>query len=168
MMAGEMLMLNEQNEILKLKKPKEVLAVHFGQREFINSSKGFLEVLKEADDKAILVRWKLKLTAVKNIGAYGTTTESAAIDYVTQIGYSGYIIEGEKLIHPQELNYRVMPDYYLRLDSGLFRITGERDFVRVFGNDKKDIIRAYVKEYKLNFKKLSDILRLFDYLSIDN
>jgi len=159
MLTNEMMFINSGGDTLALSNPKDISVINFGRHKFTYTSKGFLEILAEttSTNTALLVSQRIKPATVKQYGAYGMTTNTAAIDNINHLNSTS-----DKLIIDKEITYAVTVIYYLQSGKSI-TLANEKAFVKLFGKNKKEQINAYIKEQNLNLKKKEDIIRLFNF-----
>ena len=149
--------------------PAEIVSIIIGEREFVHLQYGYAEVLAYFDNKALLIRRKIKTETEKPTGAYGTVSDISAVERSTAI-LGAAITGGEnftELSGARNITFNVTQTIYLQSGKSTYTGGSESNFLKVFGNNKKSMIRDYVKNRNLDLKKPTDLVELFNYL-VDN
>ena len=166
MLTGEMLYIAHDGDTLALANPKKVTNIRFGKREFIYTSKGYVEILAETNDyQTLLVHRKIKITDIKKQGAFGTTTGTVGIDNVP------VMVKGKhnrSLLVNNEATFKKEITYYLQKGKSLYLGATVANFQKLFGKEQKERINNYIKEAKIDLNKEEDIIRLFNFCASGN
>ncbi|MDR3350776.1 MAG: hypothetical protein LBN98_03910 [Prevotellaceae bacterium] len=158
MLTGVMLFIGENGDTLALTNPDDIFSIRFGQSDFIHTSKGYVEVLATAGHIRLVVSRRIKPATVKQYGAYGMTTSTAAIENAAVISDKA---TPDGLTINREITYAVVQTFYLQSGKSLGPVT-EKNFQKNFGKNK-DIISSYVKEHDLDLKQAAGLIRLFNF-----
>jgi hypothetical protein len=163
MLTGGMMFVDQNGDTLAVLNPDEIRAIRFGRQEFIHTAKEYIEILATAGVVSLAVSRRIKPVTVKQHGAYGMTTSTAAIDNVSVITDKatpdGFAIN-------KEVTYAVTQIFYLHDGKSLRPVT-EKNFQKLFGK-RKEVVSAYVKEQGLDLNKEEDLLRLFKFCAKDD
>jgi hypothetical protein len=162
MFAGAMMFIDPNGDTLAVLNPGEIRAIRFGRQEFIHTAKEYVEVLATAGVVSLTVSRRIKPATVKQYGAYGMTTSSAAIDNLSVMTDK---TTPDGLTINKEITYAVIQLFYLH-DGKSLRPATEKNFQKLF-NKSKEVVNAYVKEQDLDLKKEEDVIRLFNFCAQD-
>jgi hypothetical protein len=163
MLTGDMMFIDQNGDTLAVLNPEEIRAIRFGKQEFIRNAKEYVEILATAGVTGLAVSRRIKPATVKQYGAYGMTTSTAAIDNVSVIADKA---RPDGLTINKEVTYAVIQTFYLH-DGKSLRPATEKNFQKLFGKSK-EVVNAYVKEQGLDLKNEEDITRLFNFCAKDN
>jgi hypothetical protein len=159
MLTGSMMFIGQDGDTLILSNPGEIRAIRFGRQEFIHAAKEYVEILATAGVAGLAVSRRIKPATVKQYGAYGMTTSTAAIDNLNVVADKA---TPDGLTINKEITYAVIQIFYLHDGKSLRPATG-KNFEKIFGKHKKEQISAYIKEYNLDLKKEEDLIKLFNF-----
>ncbi len=156
LLTDEMMFVDAAGDTLVLSNPKDINIISFGKRNFKYTSKGYLEIVANEGEKALLVSRRIKTENVKQYGGYGIATGTSSIENINSLSSST-----EKLNVSQEITYAVKNTFYLQSGKSILAAT-EKNFKKVFPKNKKTI-DGYIEEQKLHLKRETDIINLFNY-----
>ena len=165
MLTQEMQYVDAQNRILALVNPAEIASIQIDGREFVYTPRGYAEVLAYAGNKALLLHRRVKVANEKPTGAYGTPSDVSAVERNTtyRFAYDG-LSSVTDLGGEQRINLTVSQTIYLISGKTMYTPPSERNFSRLFGGDTRKI-QNYVKSNKLDLKKPTDLIEVFNYLA---
>lgn len=147
----------DNNRIKEFLEPEMVSTIKIGERLFLPSKGGATEVLQM--QPPIFVQYKGSIEWEGKQAGYGGRTETSAIDsYSTyQSGGTIHKLETEKLV----LN-RINKIYRIERNGKQYRFITEKQFLKAFP-EHKVVLKKYIKENKLNFNAVDDVLQLYNY-----
>ena len=167
MLTQEMQFVDAQERIMALANPAEIASIQIDGREFVYTSRGYAEVLAYAGTRALLLHRRIKAENEKPSGAYGTVSDVSAVQRQTTFS-TGTAIGSPvdevvtDLSGGIKVNLTVTQAIYLQSGHKLFAGNSEKNFARLFGGNIKTI-RNYTTANKLNLKKPTDLILLFNY-----
>jgi hypothetical protein len=158
MLSGKMMFIDKNNDTLVLANEQEVYLVAFDDRKFIPTPRGFVESLAGVQDTVLGLKTSLQHVGNKKYGAYGMVTNTSAIDNITTVVSNIRVDEVNSLA---QAGFEKKKIYYIIIGQRT-QIANQNGFLRVFAK-KKNQIRAYLKQYPVDFNKEEDLVRLFNF-----
>jgi hypothetical protein len=146
--------LDEKGDTMAIANPKDLSYVMIGDRMFISSEKGFLEVI-EKGDVSLVYKWICRIRSKSREGALGISTDAPGVYQMNRISFDSR--EWNMKVNEEGLaSVEVLP--YLKTKSRIISITGETSFLKICHN--KDSLRKYLNENPVDFHKEMDLRRL--------
>jgi len=153
--------------------PADIVSIHIDGREFIHLRYGYAEVLAYSGNKALLISRRIKAETDKPTGAYGTASEVSAVERSSVIfGEVGTVgansVKSDAvtvLSETKNITFNIQQTIYLQSNKYTYTGGNESNFIKVFGKNKKSMIHDYIKGHKLDLRKPTDLLELFNYLA---
>ena len=154
--AGDTLVMKDQDAA-------RILSI--GKDTYIRHDKSWIRLLSVMGTKAVGIRSSVNIEQAQKIGAYGVTDATSSISNVSAL----YDIPGSPshtvyLKSLRNIPYTVTHQALL-YDGNKLYIASKRNFNKLF-RDKKDLIKKYINENKLDLNKAQDALQLFNFLSL--
>jgi len=147
-------------DTLEIIEPEKIKFIVIDQDTFY-FSKVYFEVLYSNDFGKLAVNRCFKLVARKKQAAYGTTSSTSAISsYNSLSDVSGYY----KLEVNDDLVFRMEETYYLHTVKNGFVPFWRKKILQLFP-EHEDKIKAYYKQYKVDFKNKSDLTGVLQFLN---
>jgi len=146
------------NQLFLFKDHLMVDSIYMGERVFIPSEKGFLEVLINAP-VSLFMDHKARLESTGATLAYGSKTTTAGVTHITTIfGQEGAII----LKIPE--NFKIMDDssFLVRIGGELHKITNRKQFLKLFPEIRKKL-EAHISDKGTDFKSADDLISLIGF-----
>ena len=158
----EMLFQDNDNTIMALADPAEVLVVIIGERRFFPiSSKGIFYEEIQAGEGSFFVQHKATVISEGKGAGYGGYSQTSSI---TQYGsIFGSSSGNVYYLNPDE-KFRLKNDnfYYILSGKNYKRFNSAKALGKLFkGNESK--IEAFAKEQSINFSKIEDVSRIIEY-----
>lgn len=137
--------------------PDLVVSVKIGERTFLAVGDGNMAELIQQVPR-ILVQYSGSKRIQKNL-TYGGKTETAAVDSYSTLksGTSSNMKVGDD-IFLGNMDY----EYYLDINGKLRHFSSEKQFLKLFSSHKKEL-QQYVKENKVDFDVVDQVLKLCNY-----
>lgn len=135
----------------------EVDTVYIGDGKFIPLNERFMEVVELANGKGF-IDWALRLQHRGNRGAYGQITQNK----VETINTAYWTHRKYKPETAEVLEMRNNNEYGFFRDGVPLQFKNEKELVRHFPNHG-DAIRGFIKEKRVDFKKVNDVLEVLNY-----
>ena len=176
MIMGEMHYVNASGKVMALSDVANISSILFADREFIYTPKGYTEVLTYSGNKALLLHRRIKAEQEKPTGAYGMSSDVSAVESSNAIlstsqrdaNNSALVAENVGVaLGGGNVTFTLLQTLYLYDGTNLLANASEANFQKIFGKDKKSAIRDYIKKNKINQKKPTDLIQLFNYLAND-
>jgi hypothetical protein len=159
---GKIQFIKNGTDTLAVTNPRDVKLFIAGTDRFIYD-KIYYRILI-ATPKLILASHQFtKVLEVRKETGYGLASPTMAVDSystVTASDNSGIY----KLKASAETLFSTSTDYYFGTGSNEFVIATQKNLMKLFP-DKAEKIKGFVKENKLNFKKVADLGKLTEYVS---
>ena len=159
--------INDKGDTLVIKDNENVQTVSIIGKTYINTIYGYIQILEITENVSMGVLNLLEVHIDAPIGAYGLRNQTGAVKRLTSIdasltdAYSGIHGSAKTLLFEKEteypFSYRMNP---FILVNGVAYPATEKVFVEYFP-DKKEYIRAYIKEYNTNFNSVESVRDLF-------
>lgn len=120
---------------------------------------GYVEVIDKFSGLELGVERVLEFDKPKKQGAYGYAPENASVEVVNQVG-NLYV---DPILNERYLNipYRYILRTYI-IQEGKYHIPTKKVFRRIFPGKEKQI-DSYIKDNKVNFRRVNDVKELFEY-----
>lgn len=164
---GQQRMLYKQNDVvMELVGTAAVDTVCFGPRKFIPYGDSFLEIVN-LKDGTVYINWHQKSVNIGSKGAFGAVTQGTVKPlYIFDLGLNSP--EMYNSYNKQNVNntdvYKQKNDneYMLRLDDKFVKFRNVKQLCKLFP-DKASLINKFVKQHKIEFKYVEDVLMLMNY-----
>ena len=163
MTTGEMHFSDGAGKMMAITNPTEITSILFEDREFIYSSKGYLEVLTYYNDKALLLHRRINAVKDKPTGGYGMASNVSAVERSTGMVATGDLTYTMEIQETGSVSLTMIQTVYLQSGKSVYAKGSEKNFLQLFGKDKKTAIRDYVTTNRLNLKIPTDLIQLFNY-----
>ncbi len=122
--------------------------------------KGYLEVIFSDRRLKLALKQYVKLVDTKKMGAYGMTSSTGSISSYNSISsVAGYY----KLTVSDDIVVRKEKEYYLYTTENGFQPFRKNNLLQSFPG-KENEIKQYLKQYKVDYSKESDLLDLMKFL----
>lgn len=151
----------ENNEHMVLTGIQQIDTVFADNRKFIVAGRLFLEVVGLTECE-LFINWKLKTAYKGKKGAYGQVSQSGNVDHINT---NHWVITSEENQSPDIYDVDNDNEYWLRKKDKLVKFKNEKSFLKLFEEDQRPTIKAYIKEQKINMKSVPDVLKLADFCS---
>jgi hypothetical protein len=122
--------------------------------------KGFYIELVRGGNILTGVRNYVKLNNVLKEGAFGTTARNASVDTYSNIAKDNRAFD---LVPAEDLELRMIRDYWISGPVVDFTEYNRKNVLKMFPG-KEDQIKAYLKNSKVDFDSVEDVLRFTDFL----
>ncbi len=148
-----------QNDIyMVMDNPQLVDTIFLANRTFIPFNTGFYELVMTGTI-TLFIQHKSNVESVGATTGYGATSKTLAPSYVRQIyGPAGSI----NLRIPDEFKVVDISFYWVRKESSMEKFSTKHQFLKIF-RDKGKELNNFIDSNRINFKNLSDIVKLFNY-----
>lgn len=145
--SDEMILLNSH----------EADTVYINEEKFIPFNSRFVEVVELSNGNAF-IDWSLKLGHRGNRGAYGQITQNK-VETINTANWSNreYRPESAEVVELKNDN-----EYWFSKKGELVKFKNEKNLIKHFPG-YRDEIKSYIKENKVDFKKVNDVLALLNY-----
>jgi len=160
LISRDFLFLDEQNDnrMLEFAEPEMISLVKVGERNFLYDNREVSEVIQNEPFISVQYRGVIKAKG-KNAG-YGGRSETAAID-----NHSGIYRDGQFHKFDMEASHelgRVTKTYQIVYKKKKQSFINEKSFLKIFSRDS-DRIKQYIKENKINFNSIDDVISLVNH-----
>lgn len=155
--ANKKMMYLQDNDEMILLNYNQVDTVYIADKRFIPLHTMYLEVVHTKNNE-IFIDWVLKDRYRGNRGAYGQITQNK-VETINTAHWTNneYKIQTAEVLERENSNA-----YWIYMDDKPVRCRNEKDLLKCFPN-KKEEIKAFVKNEKLNFKNPADAIRIIDF-----
>lgn len=140
----------------------QIDTVFIENSKFIRVKGKFMELLTDTNGSKLLAEYKCKLIPPGKPAAYGGTSHTSAAQT-----YSSWLSDGQVYNLQLPDDYKGMPYtvYWIDKDSDLKSFTNIGQLRKIY-KDKRNEIRAYTRENKVDFKNTQDVARLIRHLEM--
>ncbi len=135
-------------------------AVLIGKNAFRKIKNFYYQILFENDKLSIGFYKVLKISAESSAGAYGTTTNNAAVSSLNSVSSNNQI---ENLSTPVKYNFTYEERYCIITPDKNVSALNKKKLLS-FYPDKKELIENFIKDKKIDFSKNSDIVPLINFI----
>lgn len=149
----------DNDELKEFDPVSRVIMVKVGERSFLVSKNNKVqEILQEKPP--VLVEYKGKIRIPKK-GAYGTRSETAAIDAIGSYSSGGkiYKLEGDR-----KVVFGIEKIYEIQVKNKRHTFMNQVRFLKIYSHYKNELT-AYMKENKTNFDVTDDVVALVNYVN---
>ena len=154
--------LNEKDEPFILVDLSNVLMVTYGNRTFIPiDNSNVAEVVRTFSDGSKLLLQRIAKTekSSDNLGAYGTSTETAAITKFSSMQIDGLFIK----LNVAEFNNVTLNNRFILLKNGKRTTISKLKSLRKVYKSKWDDIQAYAEQNNTNIKDIQELIDLLEF-----
>ena len=155
-MVDEEMVINQRGVFMVLDKPEEIDTVFLRNRKFIPVEKAFYEVVV-GGPVSIFIQHMSRYAPTGSATAYGMTSQTLG---PTAVG----TIRGGNQVRNLDIppNVKISPAtiYWVRVNGQMQRFTTERQFLRLFPDDKADQIKSFIRKSNIDLKSADDLVRL--------
>lgn len=126
---------------------------------FIPFEKHFMEV-RHGKNTILFIDWKMNPKDIGKQGAMGITTQGSvqAIDVNTRFQR----VNGEQNLDLSVYKMEMENTYYVRIKDKFKSFRNEKTFLGLFPKDKRQEIKEYIEQEKIDMEKPKDILKVLD------
>lgn len=157
---GYMMYIDNGKEMI-LETAQGIDTVYIGTAKFIPSGQhGFLEMVS-CKNGIVFIKWDLSKQLRGKKGAYGQIIQgSVDVMDINTIKQQGGTTERNQYVdvYVQQNNN----EYWLLRDGKFVKCKNEKSLIKLFP-DKAELIKTYIKEYKLELSNPQQMLDLLDY-----
>ncbi|WP_418894641.1 hypothetical protein [Limibacterium fermenti] len=159
---SEEIVFNNHGSLLAIGKQvlPQIDTVFIGDSRFVRIDQTFMEWIEVNEDTRLLVEYKCKLIPPGKPAAYGGTSQTSSVE-----SYSSWLADGRvyDLKLPDE--YKVKPYTVYRIGhGGEWKSFSSLNQLRKIYKDKKEAIKAYTKQQKVDFDNPDEVVRLLHYV----
>ena len=154
--------LNEKDEPFILVDLSNVLMLTYGNRTFIPIDKSNVaEVVRTFSDGSKLLLQRIAKTekGSDSSGAYGLSTETAAITSYSSMRFEGHTV---KLEVPKNTKFALSERLFIIKDSKKYSISKLKSLRKVY-KSKWDDIQAYAEQNNTNVKDIQELIDLLEF-----
>jgi hypothetical protein len=157
--SDEIHFISEKGDTLALGNEKLVKFIVAGV-DTIFYDEGYLKQLNGGKDVKLAIKDYWIITSAKKLGAYNTSNNSVRVDT-----YSLYTREGKlyNLIVNEDVEIKRAQLFYFGDGNNHFMPASKKNLFALFPKNEL-LIETYLKEQKIDFRKKSDVDRLFSFL----
>ena len=152
-------------DTLAMKDQDTARVLSIGKDTYIRHDKCWVRLLSVQGSLAFGIRSTVHIEQAQKIGAYGMTEATASISNVAMLhdipGAPSHAVYLKTL---RNIPYSVTHDALLYDGSKIFMAT-RKNFRKLFP-EKKDLVKTYIKDNKLDLTKAQDALQLFNFLNL--
>ncbi|HBF96166.1 MAG TPA: hypothetical protein DD786_08725 [Porphyromonadaceae bacterium] len=155
--ANKKMMYLQNNDEMILLNYNQVDTVYIADKKFIPLHTVYLEVVHTKNSE-IFIDWVLKDKYRGNRGAYGQITQNK-VETINTAHWTNneYKIQTAEVFERENANA-----YWIYIDDKPVRCRNEKDLLKYFPNRKEEI-KAFTKNEKLNFKNPADAIRIIGF-----
>ncbi|SEA23424.1 hypothetical protein SAMN05216365_12016 [Porphyromonadaceae bacterium NLAE-zl-C104] len=155
--ANKKMMYLQNDEEMILLNDNQVDTVYVSGKKFIWLDNIYLEAI-ELQEGSVFIDWSLKNVYQGNKGAYGQITQNK-VETINTAHWTNdeYKIQTAEVIAQKNAN-----KYWFFKNGKLIKWKDEKSLLKHFP-DHKDEIKTFIKEKKIDFKTVNDVLILLDY-----
>ncbi len=154
----EKMVYSKEEDLYDMVNTEMVDTVYLQDSKFVPVGKAFYEVLLVAP-VALLVQYTGSLIPPGTPAGYGGTSQVSNTKQLSSVELSsGYY----NLKLPGDYSVKVDPVYWVRNDNSMTSFINERQFLKIFPESEIKL-KKYIKENKIKFSRLSDIVKLAGY-----
>lgn len=126
---------------------------------FIPFDGHFMEV-RHGKNTILFIDWKMNPKDIGKQGAMGITTQGSvqAIDVNTRFQR----VNGEQNLDLSVYKMEMENTYYVRIKDKFKSFRNEKTFLGLFPKDKRQEIKEYIEQEKIDMEKPKDILKVLD------
>ena len=155
--ANKNMMYLQGNQEMILTNNNQVDTIYISNRKFIPLHTIYLEVI-ELKNEPIFIDWLIKNKYRGNRGAYGQITQNKVETINTALWTNdAYKVQSAEVFELENAN-----QYWFYLNDNVVKCKNEKDLLKLFPQ-KKEKIKAFIKEQKVNFKRVPEALKLIDF-----
>jgi hypothetical protein len=164
-------------DTLVMKDQDKARLLSVGKDTYIRHDRSWVRIISVQEELALGIRSTVNFEQAQKIGAYGMTDATSSISSVDRIsdiqnqptasGAFGNAYGSTSSAYLKSLRnipYTLTHDVLL-YDGEKLYTPSRRNFTKFFPG-KKDLIKKYVKDNKLDLNKAQDALKLFNFLSL--
>lgn len=157
-LLDEMQFITNSGDTLAIAAPAELRAVTIDSSVFYYH-KGYLKQLKTKGNYILAIKKAITQVPDKKKAAYNTYSGTSSISTYSSVvsGDRAYALQVNR-----EVIFVPVEFYFLGDSYGNFRRADKKTFLQLF-SEKRVGIQEYIKEHNINFNKLQDIYKLFEY-----
>lgn len=153
--------INPSGDIQVLANEDQVKRVSIGNRSFVKSKYGYVELLQVEGEVALGVVRRVSFFETEKKGAYGSKSQTTSVTTIGTLTTAGvtYTLGVDQ---DTPFKYKTIPYLYL-YGTNRVLLSNKKNFLKCFP-DKKDRIEAFVKANSVDFEKYEDAAALFEAL----
>ncbi len=155
--ANKNMMYLQNKEEMILTNNDQVDTIYISGRKFIPLGTRYLEFV-QLKNTPLFIDWSITRKYRGNRGAYGQITQNK----VETINTAHWTNDEYKKQSAEVVDLENSNKYQFYHNDALINCKNEKDLFKHFP-DKKEALRAYIKEEKLNFRKVPDVIRMIEF-----
>lgn len=148
---------NDNDQLKSFAEPKMVELIKIGERVFLPTEKGATEIIQV--DPPFHVQYRGKIRNEEKLGAYGVRSATSAIATYSSIETDGV---SHRLQTEKEILAGVYQLYRIVVNKKKKSFSTEKQFLKIYPK-RKDILKQYIDENKIDFHSVDQVLQLFNY-----
>jgi len=133
--------------------------VYIVDRKFIPHGKAFLELWPVQDD-ILYIEWKARVVNKGKKGAMGVTSHAVTSREMDVSNMRGQGVERKDIYVHDSVSDN---SYYIRVDNKLKKFNSEKTFLKLFPEETVANLKSYIREQKIDMKKMSDVIKVVDF-----
>jgi len=176
--ANRKLMYKQGEQLMELLAPETIDTLYMGGSRWVYKDKQFCEVIDREGFERVLVGWHITKVHEGYVGVYGTSqVPSRKVQLSDQFGMgtiagiSGGMYNGSYGVNQNDGNGRNLDvwktknksTYYFTKNGREYAVKGLKSVYKAFP-DKKQQIKQYTRENKLDMMNAENALKVIDYL----
>ncbi len=155
-MVDEEMVLSQRGVFMVLDKPEEIDTVFLRNRKFIPVEEAFYEIVVKGP-VSVFIQHKSRYAPTGSATAYGMTSQTLGPTAVGSIRGGNQI---RHLDNPPNVKISPATVFWVRVNGEMHRLTTERQFLRLFPDDKPEKIREFIRKSNIDLKSAEDLIRL--------
>ncbi|HOO42187.1 MAG TPA: hypothetical protein P5167_00920 [Bacteroidales bacterium] len=157
--------ISPEGDTLVMKDQDAARILSIGKDTYLRHDKSWIRLLSVMGSKAIGIRSSVNIEQTQKIGAYGMADATSSIsDISAMYDVPGSSAQTVYLKSLRDIPY-TLTHQALLYDGNKLYIASRRSFNKLFP-DKKDLVKNYIKENKLDLNQAQDVLQLFNFLNL--
>jgi hypothetical protein len=148
----------QKDQVYDLANPITVDTILMNNAKYIPHEKVFYEV-HSGIPVTLFIQHRGRVQAPPKPAAYGGTSEVSSSSYISRIDIGTQVynlkMEGDPIV-------KYDPTYWVKIDERMNNFTTEKQYMKIFPG-KEELIKQYIKRYKLKFNKKDDLLKIWAY-----
>jgi len=150
----------EDDEILKLDPISSVDTMYLGKHKMVRYANRFVELAYASPQYNLFIDYKRRIINEGKKGAMGTKTQGGVENI--DIRRSAVGLQGTKMADINVYNCKDESRYMFEQNKKMKQFNNLDSFLKIFP-EKKEQIKAYVKDHNISFKKTPDVISLIEF-----
>lgn len=151
----------DKKDTITLPEKPEIESVIIGKNTFRKVKNLIYQVIYDSEKFALVVNKNLKIVSKNVAGAYGTTTDNAALSVLNSVSSNNQI---ESLSEPVTYSFTYDEKVQIMSPDGKTSTLNKNKLIALFP-EKKDLIEKFIADNKSDLSKIKDVIPLFNLIT---